>query len=467
MQNLGRTLPLAFLCVIVAFIGAAVWAQHAARHVSEDALAISRDAAPQIEALGSTRAHLRLLETRVLRQVAGEEAPVAEARRGLGIALGRDLALANTPEERARFGELQAAVHDFDVAAERSLEQARSGAHGVAQRTVRRELRQLADAADQLASTMVNLEAQRALVSAVAIEQDLARANRLALELNGLSAALALLAAWLAQRAMRSWQRARDEHNAEIERRADELEQFAGRVAHDILSPLSAVGLALAIVERGATGAAAQSALVRGSASLTRVRRIVDGLLGFARAGARPEPGATAEVAPTVAGLREELLPLAAQEKAQLVFEPFEPCAVSCSTGVLISLLSNLLRNALKYLGESERRTVTLRVRPGRLRVAFEVIDTGPGVPIALRERIFEPYVRGPRTGKPGIGLGLATVRRLVESHGGSFGVRATPGGGATFWFELTAADVSHAPLLLPEVEQPGARPPGRSPGDA
>ena len=66
--------------------------------------------------------------------------------------------------------------------------------------------------------------------------------------------------------------------------------------------------------------------------------------------------------------------------------------------------------------------------------------DTGPGIPPALGQRIFEPYVRGPNTGTPGIGLGLATVKRLVESHGGTLGVRAGPTGGALFWFELDEA---------------------------
>ncbi len=114
--------------------------------------------------------------------------------------------------------------------------------------------------------------------------------------------------------------------------------------------------------------------------------------------------------------------------------------AVACSPGVLLSLLGNLLRNGLKYLGSAEVREVSLRVRERRGRVIFEVEDTGPGIPAELGTRIFEPYIRGPNTGAPGIGLGLATVKRLVESHGGSLGVRAGSRGGALFWFELDEA---------------------------
>jgi signal transduction histidine kinase len=113
---------------------------------------------------------------------------------------------------------------------------------------------------------------------------------------------------------------------------------------------------------------------------------------------------------------------------------------VACSPGVLLSLLGNLLRNGLKYLGNAETREVMLRVRLRRGRVLFEVEDTGPGIPASLGMRIFEPYIRGPNTGAPGIGLGLATVKRLVESHGGTLGVRAAARGGALFWFELDEA---------------------------
>jgi signal transduction histidine kinase len=107
---------------------------------------------------------------------------------------------------------------------------------------------------------------------------------------------------------------------------------------------------------------------------------------------------------------------------------------------VLLSLLGNLLRNGVKYLGDSEVREVLLRVRPRRGRVLFEVEDTGPGIPDKLGMLIFEPYIRGPDTGAPGSGLGLATVKRLVASHGGSLGVRAGRRGGALFWFELNEA---------------------------
>jgi signal transduction histidine kinase len=449
-------LLVAFLAVVLAFIGSTVWAQRGSRGVSAAAIAISRDAAPEIETLTGVRVQLRLLEAQVLRSVAGVpfDPGIGATRRSLDDALSHSQALAGVATERATLARLQDATRAFGLAAQRALDQAREGNHEGAVHTVRHDLRQLADEADDIAAELVRIEAGRAREAAVSIEAGVARTTRLAFELDLLCAGLAMVAALLALRAVRALHRAQEEHRKLSDRKADELEQFAGRVAHDILSPLTAVSLALSIGQKGSGGKQVQSALDRGASSLLRVRRIVDGLLEFARAGALPEPGAVAEVAPIVAGIHDELSGLAEQENVELVVQPFPPCAARCSGGVLISLLSNLLRNALKYLGESQRREVTLRVHPRRGSVAFEVEDTGPGIPPSLGDKIFQPYVRGPRTGKPGIGLGLATVKRLVEAHGGSVGVHPAPGGGSVFWFDLPLAEL---PAVVAAAASQGA----------
>jgi len=79
--------------------------------------------------------------------------------------------------------------------------------------------------------------------------------------------------------------------------------------------------------------------------------------------------------------------------------------------------------------------------------------DQWPGLPPELARHAFDPYVRGAGTSVPGLGLGLATVRRLVEGHNGRYGVTSAPGEGALFWFELPAADLPHPPHEIVEVE--------------
>ena len=221
--------------------------------------------------------------------------------------------------------------------------------------------------------------------------------------------------------------------------------------------------MSLAATERGAAGNERMVALAaRGKRSLNRARALVDDLFAFAQAGARPVPGMTTSVAEVVEGVIEELRAPALERNITIDVTPLvAPVAVRCANGVLASLISNLVRNAIKHMGGSTRRQVDVRIEPRRDRVRFEVQDTGPGLPPELVSNAFDPYVRGAGTSEPGLGLGLATVRRLVEGHFGRYGVVSRPGEGALFWFELPAAEHSAA-HELPAVEPFDDRPPAR-----
>lgn len=437
-----RALLAAFLAVIALFFGSTVLVSHAARTIDQEALFISRDASPAIEVLSNLRADMRHLEVEVVRATdTGDGSRVEDARRRIDALVSEALMLHGDAEQRRLLGKLQAHLRAYDETAERALQQARSRDASAARATLRFEARPSSDAAVEIARQLVDYEAQAAREAAIRIEQQHTRAARLAFELDALAAVLSAAAAFLCFRVVRQVLRVKEEKAILLRRKAEELEQFAGRVAHDIVSPLSTVGMSLTLAERAAPQAS--EALRRGAASLSRVHRIVDGLLAFARSGARPEHGARAAVRPVLAGLRDELIPFAEQHQARLDLGDPPDCAVACAPGVLLSLLGNLLRNGIKYLGDRPRREVCLRIRANHGVVRFEVEDTGPGIPAGLVSSIFEPYFRGVHAGVPGIGLGLATVKRLVESHGGTVGVRRGEQGGALFWFELAQAAAS------------------------
>jgi signal transduction histidine kinase len=115
-------------------------------------------------------------------------------------------------------------------------------------------------------------------------------------------------------------------------------------------------------------------------------------------------------------------------------------------------MVSNLVRNAIKYMGLSEVRRILLRVTDGDDRWRISVQDTGPGVPSEKKSILFEPYVRADSK-QPGIGLGLATVKRLAEAHGGRVGVESTPASGSTFWFELPKGTTGVAKTRDPTLD--------------
>jgi signal transduction histidine kinase len=223
--------------------------------------------------------------------------------------------------------------------------------------------------------------------------------------------------------------------------RADEMEAFASRVAHDLRGPLSPVNLALQSVQRSLEGNdPRRDILERGRRSLRRVDALISDLLQFALAGAKPDLEASASLQDVATTALQDLEPQAREDGINIRVDELPACRVACSQGVLSSILFNLLSNALKYMRpDVPEKTVRLSgARKNRHLVRVEVADTGQGLPEGDPHRLFEPYVRANQT-KPGLGLGLATVRRLVEAHGGRVGARANEGSGAVFWFEMPA----------------------------
>ncbi len=239
------------------------------------------------------------------------------------------------------------------------------------------------------------------------------------------------------------------------EERALELELFAQRMAHDVSSPLAATLIALQLAQR-TEDERIRKACAHGIASLHRSQSVVEALLDFARSGARPELGAHAPVAPLVAGLLEELRPQADEAGIELIAGAAPEGEVACPAGVLTVILSNLVRNALKFMGDRTTRRIDLRVESRPRSFVFEVEDTGPGLPSGVGPEIFELYVRGPTGGARGAGVGLATVRRLAVAYGGSVDFRSTEGRGTTFrvelprWLGPASRRVGHSPTGEP-----------------
>jgi signal transduction histidine kinase len=104
----------------------------------------------------------------------------------------------------------------------------------------------------------------------------------------------------------------------------------------------------------------------------------------------------------------------------------------------LREVFANLVSNAVRYLDKEPGR-VEVSWRPDGDFYLFCVADNGPGIPESLRERIFEPFVRGPAAhgGPNGTGLGLYFVRTAVEQGGGRIWVESAPGQGSRFWFTV------------------------------
>jgi signal transduction histidine kinase len=139
---------------------------------------------------------------------------------------------------------------------------------------------------------------------------------------------------------------------------------------------------------------------------------------------------------------RVDVIGLAAEEAARVDGAVEGPAVfLRADERLLRRALRNLLENARRY-GGGEVSVVVAPPPAGRGGVVIQVCDRGPGVPEAMRERIFEPFFRLPGHAEQagGVGLGLSLVKQIVERHGGSVRCEAREGGGSCFVMELPDA---------------------------
>jgi light-regulated signal transduction histidine kinase (bacteriophytochrome) len=108
---------------------------------------------------------------------------------------------------------------------------------------------------------------------------------------------------------------------------------------------------------------------------------------------------------------------------------------------MLEAVMVNLIDNAWKYTAKTAAATIRFDAEDQAGERWFRVTDNGAGFDMAYAERLFKPFQRLHRQDEfPGIGIGLATVQRIIHRHGGTIAAVGAPGQGATFRFTLTAA---------------------------
>jgi signal transduction histidine kinase len=217
---------------------------------------------------------------------------------------------------------------------------------------------------------------------------------------------------------------------------------FAAMVAHELASPVTAIRGYAAVL---ATGALDREAQIEAAGAIRGEVELLGTLIGDVRAAAavEREDFAIHPVPVEVAALLAE----AAAFARTLPGEHPVDAAVAVQERVvadperIAQVLRNLLGNAAKHTPPGTPIFLRAERRDGRVRLA--VVDRGPGIAPEEVGHVFDKYRRGWTArgdGVPGVGLGLYLSRRIVQAHGGELKVEPTPGGGATFWFELEVA---------------------------
>lgn len=439
-------LALVFSAVIGSFLGASLLTQYVSSEIGSLSGALATHVATSIEKLASVHGSALEAEVALSLYLAGDATDAQrvkwfeESMSEAGAALEDYSKLPRFPGERGVHRDVQRAWARFEEAARNAENLARSGELAQAEQQLTR-VDAAAQALVQAALRGVELNARQGRALAAEIGERRARAVFLSNALAGVCVLLGLAGAVLLHRQGQTARRLVDERAHALEQRAAELEQFAGRVAHDIRNPLSAASLMCDLIGTQVQDQEVLATVARLKRSLARANAITTDLLQFARSGAKPDPGARTSPHAIIADLAPQFDTEAAAQSITLRWETVPPALVACSEGVYLSLLSNLVRNAMKYMGSSQERRIVVAVRDEGAAVRTEVADTGPGIPEQSLGSLFEPYFRGDNArAADGLGLGLATVRKLAESHGGSVGVSSSVGRGSTFWFVLPKA---------------------------
>ncbi len=237
------------------------------------------------------------------------------------------------------------------------------------------------------------------------------------------------------------------ERTAELQAANRELDDFAGAVSHDLRAPLRAMsGFSQALIEDFGEQFPddARNYLDQIGVASGRMGKLIDGLLTLSRS---TRVALNREVIDLSAMAQTILTELARVDPQRQVTSEIAPeIAVRGDPAMLESVMRNLLGNAWKYTVRTPDPVIRMLAQRQDGTDFICVSDNGAGFDMAHANRLFQPFQRLHRQDEfPGIGIGLATVQRIVLRHGGLIKANGKPGEGATFCFSLSPAGTASA----------------------
>jgi signal transduction histidine kinase len=222
---------------------------------------------------------------------------------------------------------------------------------------------------------------------------------------------------------------------------------FISNAAHELRNPLAGISSAIEVLQEGAKDDpnALEHFLGRLAEDTERMNRLTRSLLTLARV--ESIGAGETEVVDVDAVVRDTVEAVETPSHIELSVDVEPDLAVDGDPTLLRQVMVGLLTNAFKHTPLPGAVTVRAR-RDGEREVVLEVIDTGPGIPEAEIERVFERFYRRDESRKrEGFGLGLAIARRMVDVMGGEIGAQSVEGEGSTFWVRLSLAQPSPTPV--------------------
>jgi signal transduction histidine kinase len=225
----------------------------------------------------------------------------------------------------------------------------------------------------------------------------------------------------------------------ELQRSNAALQTFASAVAHDLRSPLNAIGLTaelLAEEDPVSADAERRDLIASITRQVDRMSGLIQSLLTYGRVGSGELVRVTCDCEAVLADVKRSLEADLEAQNGSITNDPMP--VILADPDLMARLFQNLLENGIKYSANMEPR-IHVSAAPNSTGWVFCVQDNGVGIPTADTERIFEPFRQlGGKAGqRGGVGLGLATCKRIVQRHGGELSVQSTLGMGSRFEFSI------------------------------
>lgn len=225
----------------------------------------------------------------------------------------------------------------------------------------------------------------------------------------------------------------------ELKRKNEELETFAYSVSHDLRSPLRGIdGFSKLLLDDYANvlDEAARGYLNRVRAAAQRMGELIEGLLVLSRVSRSELARQTVNLSAIARDVADDLT--AREPDRQVQFAIQEGLVVEADSKLMRSVLENLLGNAWKFTSKAPAARIEFGAGPRQSELAYFVRDNGSGFDAAHQAKLFKPFQRlHTERDFAGTGIGLATVRRAIERHGGQVGAESSVGNGATFFFTI------------------------------